>query len=58
MDVGYVNRDLKGSTFRCGSCGLTIDRQLNAATNPYLKMEEIDMPMHTYLRLRRVKPVH
>jgi len=35
-----VNRDLRGSAvFRCGSCGLTLYRQLNAAINLYLRME-------------------
>jgi hypothetical protein len=37
-----VNRDLRGSTvFRCARCGLTIDRQLNAAINLYLRMEGV-----------------
>jgi len=39
---GWVNRDLRGSTvFRCERCGLTIDRQLNAAINLYLRMEGV-----------------
>ena len=39
---GCINRDLNRSkVFRCGSCGLTIDRQLNAAINLYLKMEGV-----------------
>jgi putative transposase len=39
---GWVNRDLRGSTvFRCARCGLTIDRQLNAAINLYLRMEGV-----------------
>ena len=36
---GCVNRDLKGEKFECKRCGLTIDRQLNASVNIYLKME-------------------
>ena len=39
---GWVNRDLRGSAvFRCARCGLTIDRQLNAAINLYLRMEGV-----------------
>jgi len=39
---GWVNRDLRGSAvFRCGSCGLTMDRQLNAAIDLYLRMEGV-----------------
>jgi len=36
---GCVNKDLNGVRFECMNCGLTIDRQLNAAVNIYLKME-------------------
>jgi hypothetical protein len=36
-----VSRDPKGSAFRCESCGLSIDRQLNAAINLYLRMEGV-----------------
>jgi hypothetical protein len=36
---GWANKDLNRSIFRCGGCGLTIDRQLNAAINLYLRME-------------------
>jgi hypothetical protein len=42
---GCINRDLNGSIFRCGSCGLTIDRQLNAAINLYLRMEGVSHQM-------------
>jgi len=42
---GWINRDLNGSIFRCRSCGLTIDRQLNAALNLYLKMEGVPHQM-------------
>jgi putative transposase len=43
---GYSNKDLNGSSiFRCESCGLTIDRQLNAAINLYLKMEGVPHQM-------------
>jgi len=39
---GCVNKDLNGSkVFRCVNCGLTIDRQLNAAINLYLSMEGV-----------------
>ena len=39
---GWVDKDLRGSAvFRCGSCGLTIDRQLNAAINLYVRMEGV-----------------
>ena len=39
---GYINKDLNRSkVFRCANCGLTIDRQLNAAINLYLKMEGV-----------------
>jgi hypothetical protein len=38
---GWVSRDPKGGVFRCESCGLSIDRQLNAAINLYLRMEEV-----------------
>jgi len=38
---GWANKDLNGSIFRCGGCGLTIDRQLNAAINLYLRMEGV-----------------
>jgi putative transposase len=38
---GWANKDLNGGIFRCGSCGLTIDRQLNAAINLYLRMEGV-----------------
>ena len=44
---GCINRDLNRSkVFRCGSCGLTIDRQLNAAINLYLKMEGVPHQMN------------
>ena len=37
---GCISKDLNGSkVFRCDGCGLTIDRQLNAAINLYLRME-------------------
>uniref|UniRef100_A0A7J3V0G7 Transposase n=1 Tax=Candidatus Methanosuratincola petrocarbonis (ex Vanwonterghem et al. 2016) TaxID=1867261 RepID=A0A7J3V0G7_9CREN len=42
---GCINRDLNGCMFRCGSCGLTIDRQLNAAINLYLRMEGVPHQM-------------
>jgi len=42
---GCINKDLKGCMFRCGSCGLTMDRQLNAAINLYLKMEGVPHQM-------------
>jgi hypothetical protein len=43
---GCINKDLNRSkVFRCGSCGLTIDRQLNAAINLYLKMEGVPHQM-------------
>jgi hypothetical protein len=39
---GWVNGDLRGSAaFRCGSCGLTMDRQLNAAIDLHLRMEGV-----------------
>jgi putative transposase len=38
---GWANKDLNRSIFRCGGCGLTIDRQLNAAINLYLRMEGV-----------------
>jgi transposase len=39
---GCINKDLNNSkVFRCVSCGLTMDRQLNAAINLYLKMEGV-----------------
>jgi putative transposase len=38
---GCVHKDLNGGMFGCGGCGLTIDRQLNAAINLYLKMEGV-----------------
>jgi len=38
---GWANKDLNGGIFRCGNCGLTIDRQLNAAINLYLRMEGV-----------------
>jgi putative transposase len=34
---GWVSRKV-GRTFRCGRCGFTLDRQLNASLNIYLKM--------------------
>ncbi|BDB97441.1 RNA-guided endonuclease InsQ/TnpB family protein [Saccharolobus caldissimus] len=34
---GWVSRKV-GRTFRCEKCGLTLDRQLNASLNIYLKM--------------------
>jgi hypothetical protein len=42
---GWANKDLNGSTFRCESCGLSIDRQLNAAINLYLRMEGVPHQM-------------
>jgi len=37
-----VNRDLRGSAvFGRESCGLSMDRQLNAAINLYLRMEVV-----------------
>jgi len=37
-----VNRDLRGSAvYRCESCGLAMDRQLNAAIDLYLRMEGV-----------------
>jgi len=38
---GCVNRDLKGEKFECKRCGLTINKQLNAPVNVYLKMESL-----------------
>jgi len=39
---GWEDKDLRGSAvFRCESCGLTMDRQLNAAINLYLRMEGV-----------------
>ncbi|MEM0118146.1 MAG: transposase [Conexivisphaerales archaeon] len=38
---GLISRDLNGSILECKSCGLKIDRQLNAAINLYLKMEGV-----------------
>jgi hypothetical protein len=39
---GWEDKDLRGSAvFRCERCGLTIDRQLNAAINLYLRMEGV-----------------
>jgi putative transposase len=39
---GCINKDQNWSkVFKCGGCGLTIDRQLNAAINLYLKMEGV-----------------
>ncbi|WXG43018.1 MAG: zinc ribbon domain-containing protein [Promethearchaeati archaeon SRVP18_Atabeyarchaeia-1] len=39
---GWVNKDLRGAAvFECRSCGLRIDRQLNAAINLYLRMEGV-----------------
>lgn len=36
---GWWNKDLNGAeVFKCGGCGLRIDRQLNAAINLYLRM--------------------
>jgi len=36
---GWFNRDLNGAeVFKCGGCGLRIDRQLNAAINLYMRM--------------------
>jgi hypothetical protein len=40
-----VNRDPKGSVYTCESCGLSIDRQLNAAINLYLRMEGVPHQM-------------
>jgi putative transposase len=34
---GWVSRKV-GRTFRCERCGFTLDRQLNASLNIYLKM--------------------
>ena len=34
---GWVSRKV-GRTFRCGRCGLTLNRQLNASLNIYLRM--------------------
>jgi putative transposase len=43
---GCINKDLNGSkVFRCGGCGLMIDRQLNAAINLYLEMEGVPHQM-------------
>ena len=36
---GGMNKAPKGAVFECGSCGLRVDRQLNAAVNLYLQME-------------------
>ena len=36
---GWLYKDLKGTMFECGHCGLRIDRQLNASINIYLRME-------------------
>jgi len=37
---GWVDKDLRGSAvFRCEGCGLTIDRQLNAAINLYMRLK-------------------
>jgi len=39
---GWENKDPRGSAvFRCESCGLTMDRQLNAAINLHLRMEGV-----------------
>ncbi|WXG43280.1 MAG: zinc ribbon domain-containing protein [Promethearchaeati archaeon SRVP18_Atabeyarchaeia-1] len=39
---GWINKDLRGAAvFECRSCGLRIDRQLNAAINLYLRMEGV-----------------
>jgi putative transposase len=38
---GCINKDPNGSVFRCENCRLTIDRQLNAAINLYLRMEGV-----------------
>jgi len=39
---GWVNGDMRGSAvFRCGSCGIALDRQLNATINLYLRMEGV-----------------
>jgi putative transposase len=38
---GCINKDLNRSIFRYIGCGLTIDRQLNASINLYLKMEVV-----------------
>ena len=32
----WENKDLNGAVFECSSCGLRIDRQLNAAINLYI----------------------
>ncbi len=45
---GCINKDLDGSVFRCGDCRLTIDRQLNAAINLYLRMEEVPHQMNRW----------
>jgi putative transposase len=42
---GWASKDLNRGIFRCGSCGLTIDRQLNAAINLYLRMEGVPHQM-------------
>jgi putative transposase len=36
---GGMNEAPKGAILECGSCGLRVDRQLNAAVNLYLQME-------------------
>jgi len=48
---GCINKDQNGSkVFRCGGCGLTIDRQLNAAINLYLRMEGVPHQMNWWDR--------
>jgi putative transposase len=36
---GGMSKAPKGAVFECGSCGLRVNRQLNAAVNLYLQME-------------------
>jgi putative transposase len=47
----WRNRDLRGTRlFVCQRCGLTIDRQLNAAINLYLRMEGVPHHPTTFFR--------
>jgi putative transposase len=46
---GYTNKDLKGEKFVCvnENCGLTIDRQPNAAINVYINMEGLSQDVES-----------
>ena len=37
--MGRLNKAPKGVVFECGSCGMRVNRQLNAAVNLYPRWE-------------------